>query len=153
MESALKQYMDGFKGKRVAVIGLGVSNTPLVERLLDAGVDVLACDKRRREEFNGLIESLELQRLDEAVELLPPPLVAGQHVHARVQQPLHQGRVGHAQADHGHPFSLEPVHILLQCRFHTEPHLLNRRSAFARRQNLHTEVLYPIQFHLTITQS
>ncbi len=67
MESALKQYMDGLKGKRVAVIGLGVSNTPLVERLLDAGVDVLACDKRRREEFNGLIESLECRGLEAAL--------------------------------------------------------------------------------------
>ena len=38
MESALKEYLDRLKGKRVAVIGLGVSNTPLVERLLDAGV-------------------------------------------------------------------------------------------------------------------
>ena len=37
MESALKEYLDRLKGKRVAVIGLGVSNTPLVERLLDAG--------------------------------------------------------------------------------------------------------------------
>ncbi len=67
MESALKEYMDGLKGKRVAVIGLGVSNTPLVERLLDAGVEVLACDKRRREEFNGLIESLELRGLEAAL--------------------------------------------------------------------------------------
>ena len=67
MESALKGYMDGLKGKRVAVIGLGVSNTPLVERLLDAGVDVLACDKRRREEFNGLIESLENRGLEAAL--------------------------------------------------------------------------------------
>lgn len=67
MESALKGYMDGLKGKRVAVIGLGVSNTPLVERLLDAGVDVLVCDKRRREEFNGLIESLENRGLEAAL--------------------------------------------------------------------------------------
>ncbi len=67
MESALKEYMDGLKGKRVAVIGLGVSNMPLVERLLDAGVEVLACDKRRREEFNGLIESLECRGLEAAL--------------------------------------------------------------------------------------
>lgn len=67
MESTLKEYMDGLKGKQVAVIGLGVSNTPLVERLLDAGVHVLACDKRRREEFNGLIESLENRGLETAL--------------------------------------------------------------------------------------
>ena len=67
MESALKEYLDRLKGKRVAVIGLGVSNTPLVERLLDAGVSTLACDKRGREEFNGLIESLERRGLETAL--------------------------------------------------------------------------------------
>lgn len=67
MESALKEYMDRLRGKRVAVIGLGVSNTPLVERLLDAGVQVLACDKRQREDFNGLIESLERRGLEAAL--------------------------------------------------------------------------------------
>ncbi len=59
MGSALKGYFDSLKGKDVAVIGLGVSNRPLVEGLLDAGVRVLACDKRRREDFDGLIEGLE----------------------------------------------------------------------------------------------
>ena len=59
MESALKGYFDFLKGKKVAVIGLGVSNQPLVEGLLDAGVPVTVCDKRQREEFNGLIEVLE----------------------------------------------------------------------------------------------
>ncbi len=67
MESVLKGYMDSLKGKRVAVIGLGISNMPLVERLLDAGVTVLACDKRRREDFNGLIESLERRGLETAL--------------------------------------------------------------------------------------
>lgn len=59
MKSALKGYFESLKGKKVAVIGLGVSNKPLVDGLLDAGVSVLVCDKRRREEFNGLIEGLE----------------------------------------------------------------------------------------------
>ena len=59
MESALKGYFSSLKGKKVAVIGLGVSNKPLVEGLLDAGVSVLVCDKRKREDFNGFIEGLE----------------------------------------------------------------------------------------------
>ena len=67
MESVLKGYMDSLKGKRVAVIGLGVSNTPLVEKLLDAGVSVLACDRRGREDFDGLIESLERRGLKTAL--------------------------------------------------------------------------------------
>ena len=59
MDSILREYFNSLKGKRVAVIGLGVSNKPLVEGLLDAGVAVMVCDKRRREEFNGLVETLE----------------------------------------------------------------------------------------------
>lgn len=67
MESALKRYYGTMKGKRVAVIGLGVSNRPLVESMLDAGVPVLACDKRRREEFGGLIEALERRGMTAAL--------------------------------------------------------------------------------------
>ena len=67
MDSALKEYFSSLKGKKVAVIGLGVSNRPLVEGLLDAGVKVLACDKRRREDFDGLIESLERRGLTAAL--------------------------------------------------------------------------------------
>ncbi len=59
MESALKEYFNSLKGKNVAVIGLGVSNLPLVEGMLDAGIPVTVCDKRRRKDFNGLIDSLE----------------------------------------------------------------------------------------------
>ena len=39
-------YIERLKGKRVGVIGLGVSNTPLVRLLLENGCDVTVCDKR-----------------------------------------------------------------------------------------------------------
>ena len=39
-------YIDSLKGKRIGVIGLGVSNTPLVRLLLANGCDVTVCDKR-----------------------------------------------------------------------------------------------------------
>ncbi len=42
----LQEYVDSIKDKRVAVIGIGVSNTPLIELLLRNGCDVTACDKR-----------------------------------------------------------------------------------------------------------
>ena len=64
MESARNGYLSSLKGKRVAVIGLGVSNTPLVEKLLDAGISVLVCDRRKREDFGGLIEPLEKRGLE-----------------------------------------------------------------------------------------
>ena len=59
MHSALDEYLKNLKGKRVAVMGIGVSNRPLIDLLLSAGIDVLACDKRERDAFGGLIEELE----------------------------------------------------------------------------------------------
>ena len=59
MHSAIELYLNGLKGKRVAVMGIGVSNRPLIELLLQAGIDVTACDKRQRPAFDGLIEQLE----------------------------------------------------------------------------------------------
>lgn len=45
----LRAYLDSLKNKSVAVIGIGVSNTPLLEMLLREKIDVTACDKRPRE--------------------------------------------------------------------------------------------------------
>ena len=57
--SAIQEYLSGLKGKRVAVIGIGVSNTPLIKMLLRAGVKVTACDKKPMSAFAGLAEELE----------------------------------------------------------------------------------------------
>ena len=59
MQMTLKEYLAGLKGKTVAVIGIGVSNTPLIKMLLRTGIRVTACDKNRREDFGGLAEELE----------------------------------------------------------------------------------------------
>jgi len=59
MRSALEEYLEKLRGKRAAVLGIGISNRPLIELLTNAGVSVTACDKRRREDFDGLIEKLE----------------------------------------------------------------------------------------------
>ena len=39
-------YLQALQGKRAAVIGVGVSNQPLIRLLLERGIDVTACDKR-----------------------------------------------------------------------------------------------------------
>ena len=57
--STIQEYLAGLKGKRVAVIGIGVSNTPLIKMLLRAGIKVTACDRRPMESFAGLAEELE----------------------------------------------------------------------------------------------
>ena len=43
MISAFEQYFTALKGKRVAVLGLGVSNRPLVRLLLRYGCTVTGC--------------------------------------------------------------------------------------------------------------
>ena len=45
----LDSYIDGLKGKSIAVVGVGVSNRPLIGLLLDHGCSVCARDKRTRE--------------------------------------------------------------------------------------------------------
>lgn len=47
----LYDYIEDIKNKRIGVIGVGVSNTPLIEKLLEHGCDVTACDKRTAEQL------------------------------------------------------------------------------------------------------
>lgn len=55
----VSEYLTSLKNKRVAVIGIGVSNTPLIRMLLGAGIDVTACDKNNRTELGDTAEELE----------------------------------------------------------------------------------------------
>ncbi len=57
----LQEYLLSLKEKRVAVIGIGVSNTPLLQMLLENGISVTACDKRSREQLGTLAQELESQ--------------------------------------------------------------------------------------------
>ncbi len=60
MNELVSQYFEALAGKRVAVLGIGVSNRPLVRMLLARGISVCACDKTPREQLDG--EVLELER-------------------------------------------------------------------------------------------
>ena len=44
----LAEYLDSLKGSTVTVIGIGVSNTPLIEMLCKSGNRVVACDRKNR---------------------------------------------------------------------------------------------------------
>lgn len=55
----LQDYLRSLAGKRVAVIGIGVSNLPLLQLLLKAGIDVTACDKKNRAALGPLAAELE----------------------------------------------------------------------------------------------
>ena len=60
MSDRFTQYFHSLKDKKIAVLGLGVSNRPLVLLLLDFGCNVTGCDKTPRERLDG--EVLELEK-------------------------------------------------------------------------------------------
>ena len=55
----LREYLDAVRHKTVAVVGIGVSNEPLIRMLLGEGIAVTACDKRTREQLGALAGELE----------------------------------------------------------------------------------------------
>ena len=55
----LHEYIEDMRGKRIAIIGIGVSNTPLLKLLAAEGLRVAACDKRTREQMGEQAEHLE----------------------------------------------------------------------------------------------
>lgn len=63
----LHEYFEKLRGKRVLVLGLGVSNRPLVRLLLQYGAEVTGCDKTPREKLDA--EVLELERMGAKLHL------------------------------------------------------------------------------------
>ena len=56
---AFDQYFNALRGKKIAVLGLGVSNRPLVQLLLEYGCDVTGCDRVTREKLDEPVLALE----------------------------------------------------------------------------------------------
>ena len=59
MKTCFETYFENLKGKRIAVLGLGVSNRPLVRLLLEFGCDVTGCDRTPREKLDEEVLKLE----------------------------------------------------------------------------------------------
>ena len=59
MTSAFEKYFKNLPGKKIAVLGLGVSNRPLVRLLLEFGCDVTGCDRTPREKLDQEVLELE----------------------------------------------------------------------------------------------
>ena len=57
--TALEQFKTNIKGKRVTVVGIGISNLPLIKYLIALGAEVTACDKRTKEELGKNYTELE----------------------------------------------------------------------------------------------
>ena len=54
MKKEFKEFKEFILGKRVAVVGIGVSNIPLIDFLLNLGAVVTAFDKKSREELGDI---------------------------------------------------------------------------------------------------
>ena len=54
-----RQFFKQIQGKRIAMCGIGVSNTPLILNFLSKGARVFACDKRSREQIGDMADRLE----------------------------------------------------------------------------------------------
>ena len=61
MATAFEQYFESLRGRKIAVLGLGVSNRPLVRMLLEFGCHVTGCDRTPRENLDE--EVVELERM------------------------------------------------------------------------------------------
>lgn len=59
MRLTMERYLTSLQGKRVAVIGIGVSNTPLIQMLLRADIAVTACDRRYADQLGDVADNLE----------------------------------------------------------------------------------------------
>lgn len=57
----IQEYLQSLQGKRVAVIGVGVSNTPLIRLLRGADIDVTVCDKKDKAALGTLADELEAE--------------------------------------------------------------------------------------------
>ena len=59
MNDKLDQFKKDIVNKRVAVLGIGISNTPLIKYLARLGVDITAFDRAGKEGLKPALESLE----------------------------------------------------------------------------------------------
>ena len=61
MQTPFETYFENLRGKHVAVLGLGVSNRPLVRLLLEFGCIVSGGDRTEREKLDAEVLELEKQ--------------------------------------------------------------------------------------------
>jgi UDP-N-acetylmuramoylalanine--D-glutamate ligase len=59
MKSNFNEFKEYIKGKKSAVVGIGISNTPLIKYLVKLGAEVTAFDKKNKEQIGTISEELE----------------------------------------------------------------------------------------------
>lgn len=59
MKGSFEQFKEELRGKRVAVLGIGVSNQPLIRYIVKLGAVVTACDRKGREQIGEVCNEFE----------------------------------------------------------------------------------------------
>jgi UDP-N-acetylmuramoylalanine--D-glutamate ligase len=59
MKSNFNEFKEYIKGKNTAVVGIGISNRPLIKFLVELGAVVTAFDKKNKEQIGTISEELE----------------------------------------------------------------------------------------------
>lgn len=59
MKKDFREFKDFIKGKNTAVVGIGVSNIPLIRFLLDLGANVSAFDKKSKEQLGEIAKEFK----------------------------------------------------------------------------------------------
>ena len=73
----LLDWMQYIRGKRCAVVGIGVSNRPLIDFLLMRGAIVCARDRKTREQLGETAEELEKLKSPEYQKALALAVLKG----------------------------------------------------------------------------
>ncbi len=60
MNNKLEEFKKNIKEKKIDVIGIGISNVPLIKYLAKNGAKVHACDRRNKEELGEIYEELKM---------------------------------------------------------------------------------------------
>ncbi|WP_125154080.1 UDP-N-acetylmuramoyl-L-alanine--D-glutamate ligase [Clostridium rectalis] len=59
MNKDFSEFKKNIKGKKIAVVGIGISNRPLINFLIKLGGEVTAFDKKDREQLGSIVKDLE----------------------------------------------------------------------------------------------
>ena len=80
-----REYIKRFRGKKAAVLGIGMSNAPVIQFLVEAGAEVVACDMKEEEQLGAAYRDIAdlpvefrlgedyLRNLDEFDMVFPTP--------------------------------------------------------------------------------
>ena len=55
-----KRFFESIKNKKIAFIGVGVSNTGVIKMFLEKGINVTVCDRKNQEAMGNTYDELKL---------------------------------------------------------------------------------------------